>query len=131
MTRDPVLDISGLRTVFRINKRDLSAVQDLDLTIMAGETVALVGESGSGKSVTGLSIMGLLPKKVGRVAEGQVRFRGKSGTVADLTTLDDEELRQIRGNDIGMVDDDIDRAISLVVNDAIQSGAVRTALVNL
>ena len=103
MTRDPVLDISGLRTVFRINKRDLSAVQDLDLVIMAGETVALVGESGSGKSVTGLSIMGLLPKRVGRVAEGQIRFRGKSGTLADLTTLDDEGLRQIRGNDIGMV----------------------------
>ncbi|WP_292529068.1 ATP-binding cassette domain-containing protein, partial [Mesorhizobium sp.] len=46
--------------------RDIAAVQDVDLVIGSGETVALVGESGSGKSVTSLSIIGLLPKKIGR-----------------------------------------------------------------
>jgi peptide/nickel transport system ATP-binding protein len=99
----PILDISGLRTVFRIGGRDVAAVQDLDLTIAAGETVALVGESGSGKSVTSLSIMGLLPKKVGRVAEGSISLRRKSGESVELTKLDGEHLRRIRGNDIGMV----------------------------
>jgi peptide/nickel transport system ATP-binding protein len=99
----PVLDISGLKTVFRIGNRQVAAVQDLDLTIAPGETLALVGESGSGKSVTSLSIMGLLPRKVGRVTEGSILFRGKSGQVQDLTRLDDEGLRRIRGNDIAMI----------------------------
>jgi peptide/nickel transport system ATP-binding protein len=99
----PVLDISGLKTVFRIGNRQVAAVQDLDLTIAPGETLALVGESGSGKSVTSLSIMGLLPRKVGQVTEGSILFRGKSGQAQDLTRLDDEGLRRIRGNDIAMV----------------------------
>ncbi|WP_026870075.1 ABC transporter ATP-binding protein [Inquilinus limosus] len=99
----PILDISGLRTVFRIRGHEVTAVADLDLAIGAAETVALVGESGSGKSVTSLSIMGLLPAKVGRVAEGSIRFRGKDGRERDLTTLDGEARRRIRGNDIGMV----------------------------
>ncbi|MHA6689797.1 ABC transporter ATP-binding protein [Devosia sp. A449] len=103
MTPEPILDISDLRTVFRIGGREIAAVQDLTLTIAPGETVALVGESGSGKSVTSLSIMGLLPKKVGRVANGQIAFRGKSGEVRDLAQLDAESLRRIRGNDIAMV----------------------------
>ncbi|WP_445500262.1 ABC transporter ATP-binding protein [Microvirga sp. G4-2] len=99
----PVLDISGLKTVFRIGNRQVAAVQDLDLTIAPGETLALVGESGSGKSVTSLSIMGLLPRKVGQVTEGSILFRGKSGQAQDLTRLDDEDLRRIRGHDIAMV----------------------------
>ena len=103
MHADQILDISGLKTVFRIGERDVAAVQDLDLTIAPGETLALVGESGSGKSVTSLSIMGLLPKRVGRVADGSIRFRGKSGQTRDLAKLDAESLRQIRGNDIAMV----------------------------
>ena len=99
----PVLDISGLRTVFELSSGVLPAVQDFDLTIAGGETVALVGESGSGKSVTSLSIMGLLPRKVGRIAEGTIRLRRKSGETAVLTALDHEQMRQIRGNDMGMV----------------------------
>jgi peptide/nickel transport system ATP-binding protein len=99
----PILDITGLRTVFRIGGRDVSAVHDLDLTIAPGETLALVGESGSGKSVTSLSIMGLLPKGIGRIAGGRLAFRGKSGETVDLASLDHEGLRRIRGNGIGMV----------------------------
>jgi len=99
----PILDVHGLRTVFRIRGREVTAVADLDLAIGAAETVALVGESGSGKSVTSLSIMGLLPAKAGRVAAGSIRFRGKDGQGRDLATLDGEARRRIRGNDIGMV----------------------------
>lgn len=99
----PILDISGLRTVFRIGGKDVAAVQDLDLTIAPGETVALVGESGSGKSVTSLSIMGLLPKKIGRIAEGRIALKRKNNSVADLRSMDAEGLREIRGNDIGFI----------------------------
>ncbi|MER9342039.1 ABC transporter ATP-binding protein [Mesorhizobium sp. M0601] len=103
MSAMPILSISGLRAVFRIAGRDIAAVRDVDLTIGSGETVALVGESGSGKSVTSLSIIGLLPKRVGHIAEGSIALRRKNGTVTELTSLDAESLRKIRGNEIGMV----------------------------
>ncbi|MES0037906.1 ABC transporter ATP-binding protein [Mesorhizobium sp. M0046] len=103
MSVAPILSISGLRAVFRIAGRNIAAVRDVDLTIGSGETVALVGESGSGKSVTSLSIIGLLPKRVGHIAEGSIALRRKNGTVTELTSLDAESLRKIRGNEIGMV----------------------------
>ena len=98
----PILDISGLTTVYHIGGKDIAVVQDLDLAIAPGETVALVGESGSGKSVTSLSILRLLPR-IGRVAKGSIGFRGKSGAARDLAGLDDEKLRRVRGNDVGMI----------------------------
>ncbi len=100
---EPVLDIRGLRTVFRTRGGELTAVRDIDLTIEAGETLALVGESGSGKSVTSLSVMRLLTRNVGVVAAGSIRLRDKQGVVSDLATLDDRHMRAIRGDDIGMV----------------------------
>jgi peptide/nickel transport system ATP-binding protein len=98
-----LLDIAGLKTVFRRRGDEIVAVDDLDLAVSPGETVALVGESGSGKSVTILSVMGLLPARAGRVAAGRIRFRGKDGATRDLVNLDREALRRIRGNDIAMV----------------------------
>lgn len=100
---EPILDIRGLKTVFRLRSGDITAINDIDLTIAAGETVALVGESGSGKSVTSLSVMRLLARNVGVIAAGSIRFRSKDGSVRDLVTLDDEQMRKIRGNDIGMI----------------------------
>ena len=103
MTTAPVLDIVGLTTTFRIGARKVVAVRDVDLAIAAGETLALVGESGSGKSVTSLSIMGLLPKGIGRIDGGRVRLRRKNGETVELQALEGDALRAIRGNDIGMV----------------------------
>ena len=100
---EPVLDIKGLRTVFRTRGGELTAVRDIDLTIGAGETLALVGESGSGKSVTSLSVMRLLTRNVGVNAAGSIRLRDKQGVVSDLATLDNRHMRAIRGDDIGMV----------------------------
>jgi peptide/nickel transport system ATP-binding protein len=98
----PLLEIRGLRTSFTRRGEEIVAVDDLDLTICAGETVALVGESGSGKSVTGLSIMRLLARGIGRVAAGSIRLHGEAGAV-DLTGLDEEAMRRVRGASIGMV----------------------------
>ncbi|MDK4741095.1 ABC transporter ATP-binding protein [Rhizobium sp. CNPSo 3464] len=100
---DPVLDIRGLRTIFRIRGSEITAVNDIDLTVAAGETLALVGESGSGKSVTSLSVMRLLTRNIGRIAAGTIHLKRKNGAVRNLVSLDDEDMRRIRGDDIGMV----------------------------
>jgi peptide/nickel transport system ATP-binding protein/oligopeptide transport system ATP-binding protein len=63
-----------------------------------GETLAIVGESGSGKSVTALSIMRLLPPRVGRITGGSIRLGDR-----DLTRLPEEDMRAIRGKEIGMI----------------------------
>ncbi|MFA1621732.1 ABC transporter ATP-binding protein [Rhizobium mongolense] len=102
-TADPILDIRGLRTIFRIRGGEVTAVNGIDLTVAAGETLALVGESGSGKSVTSLSVMRLLTRNIGAIAAGSIRLKRKSGAVADLVLLDEHDMRKVRGDDIGMV----------------------------
>jgi len=72
------------------------AVRGLDLSIAAGETLALVGESGCGKSSTALALMRLLPDtaRLGR----QILFEGR-----DLVSLPAAELRALRGSAISMI----------------------------
>jgi len=93
----PLLEVRNLRTRFRTDRGDLDAVRDVSFTLRAGETLGLVGESGSGKSVTGFSIMGLIDLP-GRIIGGEILFRGQ-----DLTKLDEEAMRRLRGNRIAMV----------------------------
>jgi len=93
----PVLSVRGLTTSFRIGTEWRSVVRNMNLDIAAGETVAIVGESGSGKSVTSLSIMRLLPQITSRI-EGSVKLEGR-----ELLTLDAEQMRQVRGNQISMI----------------------------
>jgi len=95
----PLLEVRDLRTVFgAAGAGAVVAVDGVSFTVEAGETLAIVGESGSGKSVTALSIMRLLPARVGRIAAGSIRLRGR-----ELTTLPDEEMRGVRGRQIGMI----------------------------
>ncbi len=93
----PVLSVRGLTTSFRVGTEWRSVVRGMDLDIAPGETVAIVGESGSGKSVTSLSIMRLLPQLTSRI-EGSVKLDGR-----ELLTLDAEQMRQVRGNQISMI----------------------------
>jgi len=93
-----LLDVQGLTTSFQTPAGVVKAVNGLSFSLRRGETLAIVGESGSGKSVTSLSIMRLLPKKIGSISRGSVRLRGK-----DLVELSDREMRNVRGNDIGMI----------------------------
>ncbi len=102
-TADTILDVKGLRTVFRIRSGEVTAVNGIDLTVAAGETLALVGESGSGKSVTSLSVMRLLTRNIGAIAAGSIHLKRKNGAVSNLVSLAEPEMRAIRGNDIGMV----------------------------
>ena len=93
----PVLEISDLSTHIQLTKSVVQAVGNVDLQIEQGETLGLVGESGCGKSMTGLSIMGLLPPG-GRIVGGSVKLAGR-----ELVSLPDAELRKIRGNEIAMI----------------------------
>ncbi|MFN4205793.1 MAG: dipeptide ABC transporter ATP-binding protein [Agrobacterium albertimagni] len=95
--RAPVLSVRGLTTSFRVGTEWRSVVRNMDLDVAPGETVAIVGESGSGKSVTSLSIMRLLPQLTSRI-EGSVKLEGR-----ELLTLDAEQVRQVRGNQISMI----------------------------
>jgi oligopeptide transport system ATP-binding protein len=93
-----LLDVRNLKTEFRTQDGVVHAVNGVSFTLEEGETLGLVGESGSGKSVSMLSVMRLIPTPPGKIVEGQVFFLGQ-----DLLKLNDEEMRQIRGNKIAMV----------------------------
>ena len=94
----PLLEVKGLRTQFRTQDGTVKAVDDVSFYVMPGETLCIVGESGSGKSITGLSIMRLIPQPPGKIASGEVIFNGR-----DVLKLSDEEVRKIRGNEIAMI----------------------------
>src|SRR6202022_2827815 len=93
-----VLDVKGLQTVFFTNSGLFRAVDDVSFTGRRGETLAIVGESGCGKSVTALSIMRLVPDPPGRIVGGSIMLEG-----TDLLALDENSMRQIRGNRISMI----------------------------
>lgn len=97
-TRMALLEISGLSVEFRSGDSWVRVVDELDLRVEAGETVALVGESGSGKSVTALSIARLLPTPPARYAAGTIRLDGR-----DVRGMSPRELQRVRGGVVGYV----------------------------
>ena len=99
----PVLELRHVVTEIRSVRGLVRPVDDVSLTVHAGEVVGLVGESGSGKSMTAFSVMQLFPTKAARVTAGEMRLRGKDGVVRDLRALKPDALRAVRGNEIGMI----------------------------
>jgi oligopeptide/dipeptide ABC transporter ATP-binding protein len=96
---EPLLSVRDLVTEFHTSEEGVvRAVDHVGFDVHPGETVGLVGESGSGKSVTMLSILGLIAHSAGRVRQGEAVFEGR-----DLLALPDDELRRIRGGDLGMI----------------------------
>ena len=94
----PVLQVEDLRTHFFTQDGITRAVDGVSFQVRPGETLGIVGESGCGKSVTALSILRLLPARLGRTVGGSVRFDGR-----ELLSLEEGEMREIRGNRIAMI----------------------------
>jgi oligopeptide/dipeptide ABC transporter, ATP-binding protein, C-terminal domain len=101
-----VLEVTGLRTEIRSRRQTVHAVDGVSFSVAAGQTVALVGESGCGKSMTGLSIMRLLPRGGQRVA-GTIVVAGR-----DVTTLPDKQMRRVRGNHVSTIFQDSATALN-------------------
>jgi ABC-type microcin C transport system duplicated ATPase subunit YejF len=94
----PLLQVENLSVSFQTDEGRVDAVRDVSFDIRPGEVVGLVGESGSGKSVAALSCLRLIPMPPGQILGGRALFAGR-----DLLRLPIEELRKIRGSEIGVI----------------------------
>jgi oligopeptide transport system ATP-binding protein len=95
---DFLLDIKGLETEFKTPDGTIHAVNGVSFGLKEGETLGVVGESGCGKSVTMLSVLGLIQSPPGKVVAGEAFFFGQ-----DLLKMTKEEIRHVRGAQIGMI----------------------------
>ena len=93
----PLLAVEDLEVLFRMGRNWLRVVEGVSFDVARGETIGIVGESGSGKTVTGLSILGLLPGGLAR-AGGSIRLQGR-----EINGLPENEMRAIRGRKISMI----------------------------
>ena len=93
----PVLECRDLCISYYTRAGEIPAVVDFNLVVRPGETIGIVGESGCGKSTVALAIMQYMGSN-GGIKSGQILFRGR-----DMTTMSEEELRQLRGSLISMV----------------------------
>ena len=93
-----LLEVKDLNVCFNTDAGVVRAVDGASLTVEKGKVLGVVGESGSGKSMTSLAVMQLVPRPGGYVESGEILFEGQ-----DLLKLPEKEIRQIRGNQIGMI----------------------------
>ena len=104
-TKNTILQIDNLKVQFKVDKRTVHAVNDVNLTVHRGKILGIVGESGCGKSVTAHSILQLLPPN-GKIANGKISFApDPDGPVLELQSMkrSGKDIRAIRGQKISMI----------------------------
>ena len=94
----PLLQVRDLHVEFRTRDGVAKAVNGVNYSVRAGETLAILGESGSGKSVSSQAVMGILDSPPGFVTGGEILFKGR-----DLLKVSNEERRKVRGAQMAMV----------------------------
>ncbi len=94
----PVLEIRGLTVTLPEGADRKYAIEEVSLSVGAGEIVCIVGESGSGKSVTAFTVMGLTPRKELKPVAGEIRLHGR-----DILNLPEREMRRLRGEKMAMI----------------------------
>ncbi|QUI33701.1 ABC transporter ATP-binding protein [Streptomyces alfalfae] len=112
-----LLDVRDLRVEFRTRDGVAHAVNGVDYSVAAGETLAVLGESGSGKSVTAQAVMGILDTPPGRITSGEILFRGR-----DLLKLREDERRKVRGAEMAMIFQDALSSLNPVLSVGAQLG---------
>jgi oligopeptide transport system ATP-binding protein len=120
-TEPPLLDVRDLHVEFRTRDGVARAVNGVNYTVRAGETLAVLGESGSGKSVTAQAVMGILDTPPGYVTRGEILFQGR-----DLLTMKREERRRVRGARMAMIFQDALSALNPVLTVGDQLGEMFT-----
>ncbi|SCG08645.1 peptide/nickel transport system ATP-binding protein/oligopeptide transport system ATP-binding protein [Streptomyces sp. Ncost-T6T-2b] len=113
----PLLDVRDLHVEFHTRDGVAKAVNGVNYTVSAGETLAVLGESGSGKSVTAQTIMGILDMPPGKITQGEILFRGQ-----DMLKMSNEERRKIRGSKIAMIFQDALSSLNPVLTVGYQLG---------
>ena len=93
----PLLSVRGLGVRFKTSQGVWQATRKIDFDIAPGERVGIVGESGCGKTITGLSILRLLPNNLAGL-DGSIMFEG-----TDLASCSGRKMRSIRGRRIAMI----------------------------
>ncbi|MBD0671204.1 ABC transporter ATP-binding protein [Streptomyces sp. CBMA156] len=113
----PLLEVKDLHVEFHTRDGVAKAVNGVNYSVAAGETLAVLGESGSGKSVTAQTIMGILDMPPGKVTQGEILFRGQ-----DMLKMSNEERRRVRGRKIAMIFQDALSALNPVLSVGYQLG---------
>ncbi len=116
---DRILSIKNLHVKYENDEMTVYAVNGIDLEVRRGETVGLVGETGAGKTTTAFAVMGLLPKKIGSISEGEIIL----GDI-DITHATEADMRLLRGNKISMIFQDPMTSLNPLITVGDQIGEV-------
>lgn len=111
------LDIKNLSVIYKTDLETVYAINNVNIALEKGKTLGLVGETGAGKTTLALSIMGLLPERVGKITSGSITFNN-----IDISSADDRAMRNIRGGQISMIFQDPMTSLNPVIQVGDQIG---------
>jgi oligopeptide/dipeptide ABC transporter ATP-binding protein len=133
-----LLRVVGLKTYFSVRRGVVKAVDGVNFVLRRGEVLGLVGESACGKSVTGLSLLRLVPDPPGRIVGGRILFEGE-----DLLSKSEAEMRELRGSKITMIQQDPDSSLNpvfavgdqiaepIAIHQKLEGGRIRDKVVDM